>query len=248
MRDSKHTVIVTGANGGIGQALCKEFSAAGYIVIGSDIQQQKCDCDHFLKADLKLLVQDESYRTLTIDKILLILEGKQLKGLVNNAATQLLDHLDDLKIKDFQATMDINVVAPLILIKSLLGNLESANGSVVNIGSIHSKLTKAGFVSYATSKSALSGLSQSLAIDLGDRVRVNTIEPAATETEMLVTGFGENKEGYDALKAYHPLKRLAYPDEIASAALFLVSEKAGFISGSTLSVDGGIGCRLHDPE
>jgi len=248
MTHSTKTVLITGANGGIGQALCKEFSAAGYIVIGSDIQEQKCDCDHYFIMDLKLLVQDESYRKSTIDKMLSILEGKQLKGLVNNAATQLLDHLEDLKIEDFQATLNINVVAPLILIKTFLANLESANGSVVNIGSIHSKLTKARFVSYATSKSALSGLSQSLAIDLGNRVRVNTIEPAATVTDMLVSGFGEKKKGYDALKDYHPLKRLAYPDEIASAAVFLVSDKAGFISGSTISVDGGIGCRLHDPE
>ena len=79
-------------------------------------------------------------------------------------------------------------------------------------------------------------------------MRVNVIQPAATDTKMLRDGFKDNQVGYESLKNYHPLKRLAYAKEISAAALFLVSDKAGFISGSTLRVDGGIGCRLHDPE
>jgi NAD(P)-dependent dehydrogenase (short-subunit alcohol dehydrogenase family) len=248
MDDSKNTVLITGANGGIGQSLCKEFSDAGYFVIGTDMYEQECDCDKYILADLKQLVQDEIYRASVIKNITSYLQGKRLCGLVNNAATQLLDHLDDLKINDFQSSFDINVFAPLILIQELLSELESVNGSVVNIGSIHTKLTKPRFISYASSKSALTGLSQSLAVDLGNRVRINVIQPAATETEMLLSGFAENSDNYESLKNYHPAKRLAYPKEIASIALFLVSDKSAFITGATLSIDGGIGCRLHDPE
>lgn len=248
MRDSNKAILITGANGEIGQALCNEFSGSGYFVIGSDMSEQRCDCDQYVKADLRSLVNDKPYREDVISVINSHLEGKQLYGLINNAATQMLDHLDDLKIDDFIQSIDVNTVAPLILIKSFLSELENAKGSVVNIGSIHTKLTKPGFISYASSKSALAGLTRSLAVDLGKRVRINSIQPAATETEMLVAGFSKNKSAYDSLKDYHPLKRLAFPSEIASAALFLVSDKSGFISGSTLSIDGGIGCRLHDPE
>ena len=126
--------------------------------------------------------------------------------------------------------------------------MEHTGGSVVNIGRIHSKLTKPGFLSYATSKSALTGLTQSLAVDLGARIRVNEIQPAATDTEMLRKGFKNDPAAYDRLKGYHPLQCIASPDNIASAVIFLLSDKSSFISGSILSVDGAIGCRLHDPS
>ena len=122
-------------------------------------------------------------------------------------------------------------------------------GGVVNIGSIHARTTKPGFVSYATSKAALIGLTQALAVDLGSKgVRVNVVQPAATQTDMLMRGLDGHPEAYDRLAAYHPLERIADPGEIADAVMFLVSANASFITGAVLSVDGGIGVRLHDPK
>jgi NAD(P)-dependent dehydrogenase (short-subunit alcohol dehydrogenase family) len=109
-------------------------------------------------------------------------------------------------------------------------------------------LTKSAFISYATSKAALQGLTRALAVDLGGRVRINVIQPAATDTSMLREGFAGNEAGLAALGQYHPAHRLAIPDEIAAAVLFLVSDECRFMTGSVINVDGGIGSRLHDPE
>lgn len=117
----------------------------------------------------------------------------------------------------------------------------------MNIASVHSTVTKPGFVSYSTSKAALVGLTRSLAIDLGSRVRVNAICPAATATPMLLAGFDGHPEALKELANVHPLERIAKPEEVAQVALFLASPQASFITGASILVDGGISGRLHDP-
>jgi NAD(P)-dependent dehydrogenase (short-subunit alcohol dehydrogenase family) len=128
-----------------------------------------------------------------------------------------------------------------------LADIERAKGSVVNIASIHAVATKPGFVCYATSKAALVGLTRSMAVDLGPRVRVNAINPAATATPMLLAGFEGKSKELDELAKKHPLERIAQPWEVAKTALFLASPDAAFITGTCLNIDGGIGGRLHDP-
>ena len=129
----------------------------------------------------------------------------------------------------------------------LFADLKCNKGSIVNIGSIHSKLTKPKFISYATSKTALLGLTQSMAVDCGSSVRVNAIQPAATATEMLLDGFKGSPEAFDKLKAFHPTNSIAAPLEIAEAVLFVISEQCQFLNGTVLDINGGIGSRLHDP-
>ena len=169
MIDKNNAVLITGANGGIGSALCDEFSKAGYFIIASDTGKDGTEYDEYVQADLNALVQDVVYRNTTLQNIATALVGKQLSAIINNAAVQILGNTEELNITDFQTSMNVNVTAPLILIKTFLPELTVAGGAVVNIGSIHTRLTKPGFVSYACSKSALDGLSQSLAIDLGDK-------------------------------------------------------------------------------
>jgi NAD(P)-dependent dehydrogenase (short-subunit alcohol dehydrogenase family) len=142
----------------------------------------------------------------------------------------------------------VNLIAPFVLIRELLSCLSNANGSVVNINSIHGTLTKPGFVCYATSKAALGGLTKSTAVELGGQVRVNAINPAATATPMLVAGFEDKESALRELGRMHPIGRIAKPEEIAQAAVFLASEQASFITGACLNVDGGMAARLHDPE
>jgi NAD(P)-dependent dehydrogenase (short-subunit alcohol dehydrogenase family) len=86
-----------------------------------------------------------------------------------------------------------------------------------------------------------------MAVDLGPRVRINAISPAATATPMLLAGFEGKSAELDELAKKHPLERIAQPWEVAKTALFLASPDAAFISGATLNIDGGIGGRLHDP-
>jgi NAD(P)-dependent dehydrogenase (short-subunit alcohol dehydrogenase family) len=240
--------VVTGAAGGIGRAMCSAFQDAGYRVVGTDVKDNATVGDVFIPCDLVQFSREPVYRNSILEQFRHALRGGLLHALINNAAVQLLNSTDRLLPEEFYKTLDVNVVAPLLLIQGLLPELERARGSVVNVSSVHSTVTKPGFVAYATSKAALSGLTRALAVDLGPRVRVNAIEPAATDTPMLRRGFEKDEDALKRLGAMHPMARIAEPAEVAAVALFLVSEHATFVTGATVAVDGGIRARLHDPS
>ena len=129
-----------------------------------------------------------------------------------------------------------------------LDSLKRNKGAVVNISSIHALQTKRNFVTYATSKGALSSLTRNMAVDIGNGVRVNAIEPAAVSTDMLRAGFEGKEEQFELLEAFHPIARIATPEEVAQLALFLCSEQSSFIHGACLNATGGIHGCLSDPE
>jgi NAD(P)-dependent dehydrogenase (short-subunit alcohol dehydrogenase family) len=243
----KPYALITGARGGIGQALCEEFQKAGYFVIGTDRGEGPCPCDAFIQVDIRHLYSRPSERQRVVAETRAHTGEAGLTVLVNNAATQILNRADDVRISDWDETLETNLIAPFLLLQSLLPDLEKAKGSVVNIASIHAVATKPGFICYATSKAALVGMTRALAVDLGPRVRVNSINPAATATPMLLAGFEGKEEQFRELAQKHPLERIAEPSEIAQTAIFLASQQASFITGACLHIDGGIGARLHDP-
>ncbi len=241
------TALITGAKGGIGQALCHVFQQAGYWVLASDAAPDQDLGDQYLPLDLARFCQEDSYRVAAFNAIHSALGHRGLTALVNNAAVQILQPTEKLQPKDWYQTLEVNLLAPFLLTQGLLHALEQAQGSVVNIASIHGVLTKPGFVAYATSKAALVGMTRALAVDLGPRVRVNAVSPAAIATPMLVAGFSEHPSALQELKAMHPLERIGAPEEVAQAVLFLASSEAQFISGTEFCLDGGIRGRLHDP-
>jgi NAD(P)-dependent dehydrogenase (short-subunit alcohol dehydrogenase family) len=247
MSDHAMTALITGAAGGIGRVLCAVFRGAGYRVIATDVAGASgVACDLFVEADLKAVCRDEACLKRFIEQLNLPASG--LTVLVNNAAVQILNRTDMVSVQDWRDTLDVNVLAPFLLTQVLLPYLEQAGGSVVNVGSVHATATKPGFVCYATSKAALVGLTRALAVDLGGRVRVNAINPAAVATPMLLAGFQGKDTQFAALGGMHPLGRVAEPAEIAQAVLFLASRNAAFITGAAFDVDGGILSRLHDPD
>lgn len=239
--------LITGALGGIGQALCTEFRKAGYRILATDRRDGDCDCDEFIQIDVRDLYRSEAQRTAFQTEVRKRIGAHPLNVLINNAAAQVLNRTDDIQLSDWDETLETNLVAPFLLIQLFLKDLETAKGSVVNIASIHSVATKPAFVCYATSKAALVGMTRAMAVDLGPRVRVNAINPAATATPMLLAGFEGRSAEFDELAKKHPLERIAQPWEVAKTAIFLASPDAAFISGACLHIDGGIGGRLHDP-
>jgi len=244
-------ILITGANGGIGNALCTVFGNAGYAVIATDSSpNRRTNCEHYIPLDLIQFARHQDLRDHFSATLGDILRDGELMALINNAATQRIGDLGTLSADDFRTTLDVNVTSPFLLSQICLPFLENSKGSILNIGSIHASLTKAGFVAYATSKAALAGLTRASAVDLGSRgIRVNAIQPAAIETDMLLAGFTHNPDGYITLKDYHPIKRLGLPNEVAELGLFLCSsEHTGFISGATIDLTGGIHAKLHDPD
>jgi NAD(P)-dependent dehydrogenase (short-subunit alcohol dehydrogenase family) len=246
---NKPYVIITGISGGIGNALVNSYHEAGYIIIGTDkkVPKNLKLVDHFFQIDLESLINDDTKAKFFYKSVKYIIKNNGLHALINNAAIQIIKKVDNITINDMKHSLNINCIAPFFLIKCFSKELTKIKGSVVNISSIHSELTKPNFVAYATSKSALTGLTKSLAVEIGSRIRVNAIAPAAIKTEMLMAGFENSKNKFKKLSNYHPVLRIGKPSEISELSLFLTSEKAGFINGSIFQIDGGISKCLHDP-
>lgn len=247
----KGSVIITGAAGGIGKALVDTFAESGYEVIGIDFQTKEDGFREgvcYISCDLAKTVLDEEYASKIFIQVQSVLGELPLNALINNAAVQILGGTESLTRQDWQNTLDVNLIAPFIWSQALLAKLEKARGSIINISSIHARLTKKNFLAYATSKAALSGMTSAMAVDLGPRVRVNAIEPAAIETEMLKTSFKGQPKQYEQLKDCHPQRRIGQPVEIARLAKAIVEGRMWFLHGACIRFDGGIGGRLYDPE
>jgi len=242
-------ILLTGCNGGIGTAMADYFTGQGFHVVGIDRQPEATPpMGNYLQLDLAELVDSQSLQAQFVHEVSTLIRDRELNlmAIVNNAAVQILGGVSELSIDDFLLSQKINVAAPLLLVKLLLNQLP-AGASVINIGSIHASLTKPRFVSYATSKAALRGLTQAMAVDLGGKIRVNCIEPAAIATDMLVDGFKESPERLELLKRYHPSNKIGSSEDIAELCHFLIRSKVTFLNGSCIAVDGAISSRLHDP-
>ena len=245
---SQRTAFITGANGAIGQALCVAFLDAGWRVIASDqAKSVESFVDVDILMDLKRLCRDSAYQDEVITSLRLKMQDGGLHVLINNAAVQITAPVERLSTDDWCATLDVNLVAPFLLVKALLPELQKNKGSVINIASIHAQLTKPHFTAYATSKAAMVGMTRSLAVELGNRVRINAICPAAISTPMLEAGFEGNPQGLEQLAGYHPSGCVGSPEDVAEAALYLAEADGTFLNGAIIGLDGGIASRLHDP-
>ena len=245
---NRRNILITGANGAIGRALCATFKNAGCRVIASDqAESSESVYDEYIAVDLNRLCSKSVYRDKAFTLLRKQLNDNGLHALINNAAIQIVSPAEQLTVDDWHNTMDVNLIAPFLLTKAFLPDLEKANGSVINIGSIHAQLTKPHFTAYATSKAALVGMTRSLAVELGSRVRINAICPAAIATPMLEAGFKDDPQGLHQLASYHPSGCIGTLDDVTKAALYLADATGRFLNGAILGLDGGISSRLHDP-
>jgi NAD(P)-dependent dehydrogenase (short-subunit alcohol dehydrogenase family) len=241
----KKVVLITGVLGGIGSLLAQYFRENGYKIIGLDRKKGGLEfIDVFIELDLDKYCEDENYRLDKNEELEIYIP--KLDVLINNAAVQILGSAGEIKMKDWKSTLNVNLTGPFFLIQFFLDKLEEAKGSIINISSIHSHLTKRRFVSYATSKSALVGLTKSLSVDFQGKVRVNSISPAAIDTQMLHDGFDNDFDKILHLNSLHPLQRIGKPIEVAKLAFSLADQGLGFINGADIQIDGGISNVLKD--
>ncbi len=239
------TVVITGILGGIGSGLAKTFYENDYRVVGLDIRGGKfANCHQLIQFDLNQYCKNSDYRMQM--QSLFDKEIPELFVLINNAAVQILGSLEEITIEDWNHTLDVNVTGPLFLSQYFLSKLIASKGSIINIASIHQQLTKKRFISYASSKSALVGLTKAMSVDLQGKIRVNAISPAAIDTQMLRDGFNNDEAMVQRLNDIHPSQRIGKPQEVARLALLLAESELGFINGANLQMDGGISNVLKD--
>lgn len=241
----ERVALITGAAGGIGRALVATFEAQGWRVVSTD--RVALDRPSHVVGSLADLSRPDTAGGAALIAALRAETRGELAAIVHNAAFQVVKPMAELSADDWQTTLNVNLMAPFWLTQAFLPELKAHHGSVLAISSIHERLTKPGFVAYATSKSALSGMVRAMAVDLGGQVRVNAICPAAIGTPMLKAGFDGQPEAFARLQAHHPIGRIGTPEEVAELAAFVCSDRSPFMTGACLDLSGGISGRLHDP-
>ena len=246
-------VIITGSSGGIGSALVKSYLKDGYHVIGLDrcaLGGQSEENFTEINPDLEEFSKNEVYREKILNQIKSLLPKKLEEFiLINNAAEQILKNLTDINWQDWQSSFAVNAIAPFFLAQGFIEELKKTHGHIINISSIHSKLTKINFSCYAASKSALESLTRSLALELSPLgISVNAIMPAAIATKMLRDGFSKTPNKLKDLERYHPARSIGTPKELATFVKSITQLKGGFLTGSILEFTGGISGQLSDPD
>ncbi|UXA04226.1 SDR family oxidoreductase [Mycobacterium sp. SMC-2] len=233
-------VIVTGAAGGIGAALCERMRKDGYIAIGIDRNVAPA-ADTYLQVDLS-----ESEQLMDLGHELA--RKYDLKAVIHNGAVQPIAGAGETPFGEWTNALRVNVLAVDALMSGTRESLAANGGSVVVISSVHGRATTGGITAYATTKAALEGWVRSAAMDLGPTIRVNAIAPGAIDTAKLREGFarwGETaEERKELLRQRTALRRIGEPSDVAGAVSFLIGEDARFITGTVLVVDGGATARL----
>ena len=239
-------VLITGALTGIGRATALAFAREGARVVVSGRHEDKGNAlvselqeigaeATFIKSDVR---HDDEVRALVDETVK---QFGRLDVAVNNAGTEgKPGPLTDQTAESYAATFDTNVLGTLLSMKhELRVMLPQGSGSIVNVSSTYGRAGAPGASVYVASKHAVEGLTKSAALEAaGSGVRVNVVAPGPIETGMLnrFTGTDERKAG---LIAGVPLKRVGRPEEIAQTIVFVASDKASYVTGASIAVDGG---------
>lgn len=213
-------VIVTGGAQGIGKCIAEEFRKQGALVEVIDKQEGQ---DHFV-GDLSNKYAIEGFTKLVIEKY-----GK-VDFIVNNALP-LMKGIDECSYEEFEYALKVGVTAPFYMVKLLKAHL-AEGASIVNISSSRDRMSQPQTESYTAAKGGIAALTHALAVSLAGKARVNSISPGWIDTDYKVY------EGPDAYQ--QPAGRVGNPLDIANMVLFLCSEKAGFITGENICIDGGM--------
>jgi len=227
------SIVITGASKGIGRAAADALAEQGWTVIGVARSAPQCFPGEFISADLG----DQDQTGALANE--LAARGNVL-GIVNNVGLDKHETIDAVELRVFTAVMDLNVRPALQLTQALLPGMRSARfGRIINVTSLVTR----GFAfraSYAAAKAALESLTRTMALELAAHdITANAIAPGPTETELFRANNPPGSEGEARYLRNVPMRRFARPEEIAAAITFLAGEKAGFITGQTLFIDGG---------
>ena len=212
-------VIVTGGANGIGRCIADEFRSQGAVVHVIDKQEG----EHFV-GDIAKKEVLEAFASEVLSR------HNQVDVIVNNALP-LMKGIDECTYEEFQYALSVGVPAPFYLIK-LLKNHLAEGASIINISSSRDRMSQPQTESYTAAKGGIAALTHALAVSLSGRARVNSISPGWIDTAYTVY------EGPDAIQ--QPAGRVGNPLDIAHMVLFLCSDKAGFITGENICIDGGM--------
>jgi NAD(P)-dependent dehydrogenase (short-subunit alcohol dehydrogenase family) len=238
--------LVTGGGAGIGLATASLFAQAGMAVVMAEIDPARADAATAALPDA-LVVQADVRDAGAVARVMAAIRERhgRLDVLVNNVGDFLGIHkrFEETTPDDWQALYDVNLRHMFVVTQAALPLLRASGegGSIINLSTIEAFRGIPHFAVYAAFKSAITGFTKSLAVELGiDNIRVNAIGPETTDTQQVVAGPRVPPENRPHLRHWFPIGRFGRAEDSAGAALFLASERlSGWVSGSTIVVDGG---------
>jgi len=230
---SAKVAVITGAGHGIGKACAAGLSGEGWVCVCADMDAARAEaaavevgglgiaCDVSKEADVTRLI-DEAERTFG-----------RIDAIVSNAGIMQRAPLAEISLSDWNKVIATNLTAAFLLAKFGEAHLRQTKGGIVLIASTRAHMSEANTFAYSASKGGLLALTHALAISLGPDVRVNCISPGWINVDGNAKLSAEDH-------AQHPAGRVGVPEDIAAAAAFLLSDKAGFMTGAELIIDGGM--------
>ena len=235
------TALVTGASRGIGKSIAERLVDDGFFVVGTSTTDSGVENIQGWLGDrgigLMMRVEDSALVEASVQQI--SKRCGDVSVLINNAGITRDSLLVRMKDDEWSDVIETNLAGTFRLCKSVLRSMIKARwGRIVNVGSVVGRMGNPGQTNYAASKAGIEGFTRALAQEVGSRgITANCVAPGFIDTDM-TAALGD--EQVDNLAATIPLGRIGSPRDVASAVSFLVSEDAGYITGETLHVNGGL--------
>jgi 3-oxoacyl-[acyl-carrier protein] reductase len=220
----KKTVLLTGASRGMGAAI---------------YQKLKKDYNVLTPTRKELDLSDN----VSIDAFIKKNKNTKVDIIINNAGINFPQWIEEMSDENIENTVQINLVAPIRLIRGFVGNMKKNHwGRIINISSMFGIVARGKQVLYSATKHGINGVTKALALELAkDNILVNSVCPGFTKTEMVLKK--NSPEKIALLEKDIPLGRLAEPSEIANLVKFLISDESTYITGSCILIDGGFTSR-----
>lgn len=248
MRLKDKIALVTGSSQGIGRAIALRFAQEGAAVIINYNRTAKGAEEALAEVEASggrgLIVQADLGRTEDIRRLIgtAIEHFGQLDVLVNNAGLETHAPFQDVTEEDYDKVLNVNLKGVFFAAQAFVRHLRETGrrGKIVNISSVHEELPFPNFAAYCASKGGLKMLTRNLSVELGPLgININSIAPGAIETP-INTKLLNDPQKLNALLSQIPLGRLGQPGDVAGLAVFLASDDADYVTGSTYFVDGGL--------
>ena len=238
---SDKTILITGASSGIGAETAVECSKMGANVIITGRNAERLN-ETFHRLDTNSSQTHHQFiadLSCTDEISVLVDQINKLDGLVNNAGVNRVKPVAFLKHDDLEYVFQTNTFSQIILVQQLLKKKKLQKGaSIVFTSSVSTFFNAPGRSLYASSKAALTSLMRSCAVELADKnIRANAVHPGMVETKMILENLTD-EEREKGMNDY-PLKRFGKPEEIAWAIIYLLSDASAWVTGTSLTIDGG---------